>query len=284
MDRVSPSDVVGVGQPVAADHQRGGDLFEGGVAGSLTDAGDGALDLTRACLNARKGVGDGHAEVVVTVRREDDVLGARDLLGEHAEGGGVLFGGRVADCVGDVDGSGSCLNSGADDLDKKVRVGAGGVLGGELNVVGKGAGKTDGFGGLVEGLGASDLQFGLKVQVRGGQEGVDPGFFCGFDGTGGGFDILALAAGKGGYTGATNLAGDGADGVGVSLAGDGKAGLEHVDAKVGKLVGHAELFLVVHGAARGLFAVAESGVEEDDLIRGHWAWLSRSGLDHNACL
>jgi len=40
----------------------------------------------------------------------------------------------------------------------------------------------------------------------------------------------------------------------------------------------------VHGAAGGLFAVAEGGIEEDDLIRGHRAWYSRSGLDHNACL
>jgi hypothetical protein len=31
---------------------------------------------------------------------------------------------------------------------------------------------------------------------------------------------------------------------------------------------------VVHGAARGLFAVAEGGVEEDDVIRGHGARLS----------
>ena len=82
-----------------------------------------------------------------------------------------------------------------------------------------------------------------------------------------------------------DFAGDGADGVEVALGGDGEAGLEDVDAEVRKLVGHAKLFVVVHGAAGGLFAVAEGGVEEDDLIRrGHRTWLFRSGLDHNACL
>jgi len=106
----------------------------------------------------------------------------------------------------------------------------------------------------------------------------------GFDGASGGFDVLVLAAGKGGDACAFDLAGYGSDGVEVAVGGDSEAGFEHVDAKVGELVGHAELFLVVHGAAGGLFAVAEGGVEEDDLIRGHRAWFSRSGLDHNACL
>jgi hypothetical protein len=41
---------------------------------------------------------------------------------------------------------------------------------------------------------------------------------------------------------------------------------------------------VVHGAAGGLFAVAEGGIEEDDLVRGHRGLDSRSGPDHNACL
>src|SRR5271156_4219049 len=64
--------VVGVGKLVAADHEGGSDLFEGSVACTLADAGDGALDLTRSCVNSGKGVGDGHAEVIMAVRGEDD--------------------------------------------------------------------------------------------------------------------------------------------------------------------------------------------------------------------
>ena len=70
--------------------------------------------------------------------------------------------------------------------------------------------------------------------------------------------------------GPAHLAGDGADGVGVAVGGDGEAGFEDVDAEGGELVGHAELFVVVHGAAGGLLAVAEGGVEEDDLVRLRW--------------
>ncbi len=107
----------------------------------------------------------------------------------------------------------------------------------------------------------------------------------GFDGAGGGLDVLAFTAGERGDAGAFYFAGDGADGVEVALGRDGETGFEHVDAEVRKLVSHAELFVVVHGATGRLLAVAEGRVKEDDLIRrGHRAWLFRSGLYHNACL
>ena len=48
-------DVVRVGQLVAADGEDGGDLFEGGVAGALADAVDGALDLAGAGLDGGEG-------------------------------------------------------------------------------------------------------------------------------------------------------------------------------------------------------------------------------------
>ncbi len=210
-------DVVGVGKLVAANHEGGGDLFEGGVAGALADAGDGALDLAGTGLNAGEGVGDGHAEIVVAVGGEDDVLSAGDLGEKHAEGGGVFFGRGVADGVGDVDGGGPGLDRNRDDFDEEVRVGAGGVFGGELDVVAEGAGETDGFGSLMEGFGAGDLQLGFEVEIGGGEEGVDTGFVGGLDGAGGGFDVFAFAAGEGGDAGAADFAGDLADGVGVAL-------------------------------------------------------------------
>ena len=66
--------------------------------------------------------------------------------------------------------------------------------------------------------------------------------------------------------GPANFAGDGADGLGVAVGGDGEAGFEDVDAEGRELMGHAQLFGVVHGAAGGLLAVAEGGVEEVDAV------------------
>ncbi len=135
-----------------------------------------------------------------------------------------------------------------------------------------GAGEGDHLGDLVEGLLAGDLELGGKVQVGGGEEGVDAGAGGGLDGAGGGFDVLALAAGEGGDDGAADFAGDGADGFGVAVGGDGEAGFEDVDAEGGDLVGHAQLFVVVHGAAGGLLAVAQGGVEEETRGSGCRSW------------
>ena len=82
---------------------------------------------------------------------------AGDAGADGFEEGFVLGGGGVADGVGDVDGGGAGLHGNADHLDKKVEVGAGAVFGGELYVVGEGAGEGDGGGDVVEGLGAGDF-------------------------------------------------------------------------------------------------------------------------------
>lgn len=88
----------------------------------------------------------------------------------------------------------------------------------------------------------------------------------GLDGTGGGFDVSGLAAGERGDAGAFDLFGDGADGFEIAVGGDGETGFEDVDAEGCELMGHAELLVMVHGAAGRLLAVAEGGVEEDDLV------------------
>ena len=180
---------------------------------------------------------------------------------EHA---GVVLREAVADGVGKIEGGGAGLDGGLADLDQEVGVGAGGVLGGELDVVAVGAREGDHLGDLVERLGACDLELGGEVQVGCGEEGVDAGAGGGLDGARGGLDVLALGAGEGGDDGASDLAGDVADGFGVALGGDGEAGLQDVDAESGDLVGHAQLLGAVHDAAGRLFAVAQGGVEEED--------------------
>jgi hypothetical protein len=95
---------------------------------------------------------------------------------------------------------------------------------------------------------------------------VDAGLLGRLDGASCSFNIFLLATRERGDARAANFPGDHSDGVGVALAGDSKTGLENVNAKVRELVGHAQLFIVMHGAAGGLFAVAEGRVEEDDLI------------------
>ena len=80
-------------------------------------------------------VGDGQAEVVVAVRGEDDVLDAGDAGADVEEHLRVVLRDAVADGVGQVEGGGAGLDGDLADFDEEVAVGAGGVFGGELDVV-----------------------------------------------------------------------------------------------------------------------------------------------------
>ena len=99
------------------------------------------LDLAGAAFDAGEGVGDGHAEIVVAVRGEDDVFDAGDAGLTHAEDRCVLGGRGVADGVWDVDGGGAGLDGDGDHLEEEVGVGAGAVFGGELDVVDEACGR-----------------------------------------------------------------------------------------------------------------------------------------------
>src|SRR3954466_14236645 len=56
--------------------QRHDDFFQRAVTGALADAVDGALDLARSRDHGREAVGDGHAEIVMAMYREADLVDA----------------------------------------------------------------------------------------------------------------------------------------------------------------------------------------------------------------
>src|SRR6476620_7032290 len=53
---------------VAPHHQGCGNLFQRGIAGTLADAIDGALDLTHAAFDRCEAVRYSHAEIVMAMR------------------------------------------------------------------------------------------------------------------------------------------------------------------------------------------------------------------------
>ena len=60
---------------VGAGVQRHDDVLERAIARPLADAVDGAFDLPRAAADGGERIGDRHAEIVVAMGGEDDVLG-----------------------------------------------------------------------------------------------------------------------------------------------------------------------------------------------------------------
>ncbi len=143
---------------------------------------------------------------------------------------------------------------------------AGRVFGRELHIVHIGARQANRGVGLFQRLRPRDLQLVLQVNVRAGEEYVDARAVRPFQRSRGRLDIFAAGAGKGGDARAAHLAADAADGGKVAGRRDREAGLDDIDAQGFERMGHAQLFRGGHAAARGLFAVAQRGIEEENAI------------------
>ncbi len=82
----------------------------------------------------------------------------------------------------------------------------------------------------------------------------------------GAVDGVEVGVGQRADGGVLDLSGDEADRLEVPGAAGRKAGLDDVDAQLFQGARDFQLFLYVEGAAGGLFAVAQRGVEDDNLI------------------
>src|SRR5436305_10876494 len=100
------------------------------------------------------------------------------------------------------------------------------------------------------------------MDVRGGDERVDPGPAGVPDRAPGGIDVGYVGASQPGDHGALHLARDLLHGLEITRRGDGEAGLDHVDAKPSQLLRDLQLLLGVEGDAGRLLAVAQRGVED----------------------
>ena len=253
---------------VAAHIQGRGNLFKSRVAGPFADAVDGALHLARAGVDGGQRVGHRQAEIVVAVRGEHDALriDGRNALAHFAEHLAVFLRGGVAHGVGHVDGGGAGFDGDAHHLDQKIAIGAGRVFGRKLDVVGQRARQAHRFAAELERLGAADLQLVFQMQIARRQEDVDAGAVGKLQRAGGHLDVFGLGAGQRRDARLAYGLGDGGDGREVALRGHGKAGLDDVHAQVFKGMGHGELFLRGHAAARGLLAIAQGGVKKDYVV------------------
>ncbi len=125
----------GVGIAVGAHSHCHHDFFESGIARALADAVDGALDLPRARANGGQRIGDGHAEIIMAVRRDNDVLNATNALPQGADNVPVFFRHGIADGVGNVDGGCAFIDHSLHYLAQKIQIRARGVFRGKFDVI-----------------------------------------------------------------------------------------------------------------------------------------------------
>ncbi len=115
-------------------------FFERGVARALADAVDRALHLARAGADGGQAVRHGHAEVVMAMRREHDLVRPAHVLAQVLEHFADFGGGDITDGVGRVEYAGAGFDGDREDLGEVFRFGAQGVFGGEFDFVGEGLG------------------------------------------------------------------------------------------------------------------------------------------------
>ena len=120
---------------VGSNTQCHDDLLDRRVARPLAYPVDGTFHLSGAVVDCGQRVGDGEAQVVVTVSRDHDVVAAALHLGHHLgdELSEVAWSG-ITDRVGDVDRGCPGRNRGATHIDQEVGIRSGAVLGRELDV------------------------------------------------------------------------------------------------------------------------------------------------------
>ena len=176
-----------------------------------------------------------------------------------------LGGGGVAHGVGEVEGGGSGIESGARGAREELVRSARGVLKGKFHVLGERA--------RVFGVGADHLDGGVLVdaqlifEVYGGrgEEDVDAGMHGVLHSLPALVDVLFPATAEGGDGGAADDGCDLTHRFQFPFARGGETRLDDVHAEVLEGFGDVEFFVDVHTAPRRLFAVAQGGVEYDDL-------------------
>src|SRR5262249_43299693 len=131
-------------QKASAHLDRHDDFFQRGISRALSDAIDGALDLTRAVMNSGQGVRDRETEVVVAVHTQCDSIDARNPALNVAYQPAILIGHAVAYGVRNIDDRRAGLDDSIEYLAEVIDVRTPGVFRGELNVIAKAGGEMDG--------------------------------------------------------------------------------------------------------------------------------------------
>ena len=185
-----------VGQAVLPDAERHHEFLERGVAGALADPVDRAFDLPHAALNGGEAVGDRQAEVVVAMRAEDRFVGVGDARHDFFKELARVVRDAEADRVGQVDRRRPVRDRGFDDAAEEVAVAARGIFRRKLDIVGELPRAADAVDDLFEAGLARDAELLLEVQIRGGEEHVNPLPFGRLERARRFLDVLLAAAGE----------------------------------------------------------------------------------------
>jgi len=212
------------------------------------------------------------------MRRPDDLVGTVDALDQLADTVAPEVGDAVADRIRDVEGLGASLDHRLKNAAEKVHVGTNSVFRRELDIVGELPRELHRSDSGLDHLVRLHAQLLLHMDRRGGDEGVDALARCRRNGVASGLDVTLGGTCQRAHGGVLDHLGHRADGLGVAGAGGRESGLDDVDTQLLELAGDAHLLLAGHGRAGALFAVAEGGIEDVQMVAHVGALMPRACL------
>jgi hypothetical protein len=104
------------------------------------------------------------------------------------------------------------------------------------------------------------------MDVRGGQEGVNARVLCTIQSFPGALDVELIRPRQRSHDGSADFRGDGPDSVKITLGSNGKARFQDVHTQAVELARHLELLFQVHAATRGLLAITQRRVKDENLF------------------
>src|SRR5882672_67826 len=192
--------------------QRHHHFLERAVAGALADAVDRAFNLPRSRLHGTQAVGDRHAEIVVTVDRQDHPVDAGHGTTQVAEHFGKFLRHGVADGVRNVHGGGTRFNHRGHDVLQELELRPRGIFRGEFDIVGKGPCESHGFHRRSQDLLLRHVELELPVDRTRREKDMHTLARGGLERARRALDVLGIAAGKTRDDRTVNLARDRIDG------------------------------------------------------------------------
>jgi hypothetical protein len=119
---------------------------------------------------------------------------------------------------------------------------------------------------LLKHLVGRHAQLFLHVQCRGGDKRVNATPFGAFEGLGRARNIAVIGSGQRAHRGILNGLGNGLNSVKVTIGTGRKTSLDHVHLESLQLASDAQFLVFGHRGARGLLAIAQGGVKNDQLV------------------
>ena len=222
---------VGVGVKLLTVHLDAHDHFlHGRVARALAQAVDGALDLGCAVFHTGQRQGRGHAQVVVAMDRDGDVLDAADVLHEVPDAAAELVGQAIAGGIRDVHDGCTGIDDGLDDLGQERIVGTAGVFSVELDVLDVAFRMLDGGHRALDALVLGDAELVVDMAGADADARVDTGTLGVLQRLRGAVDVLGHGTGQADDGGViASQLGDAADALEVAGAGDRETRFDDVD-------------------------------------------------------